>query len=52
MSYVIYRHVQGVKLFLGYNDWELCKEDAITFSHFQAVAITTSMEDCEYEVVA
>ena len=50
MSYVIFRFVQGVKMFLGYNDWELSKEDAILFNHFQAIAVTIALEDGDYEV--
>ena len=50
MSYVIYRFVQGVKMFLGYDDWELNKEDAILFNHFQALAVTIALEDGDYEV--
>ena len=49
MSYVIYRFVNGVKMFLGYDDWELSKEDAILFNHFQAIAVTIALEDADYE---
>ncbi len=34
MSYVIYRFVEGVKMYLGYEDWELSKADAILFNQF------------------
>jgi hypothetical protein len=51
MSYVIYRFVQGVKMYLGYTDWELSKEEAILLNGFQAEAIVCGFEDCEKEVV-
>ena len=51
MSYVIFRFVQGVKMFLGYDDWELSKEDAILFNHFQAIAVIIALKDGDYEVV-
>ena len=55
MSYVIFRFVQGVKMYLGYEDWELSKADAILFNHFQALAVTIALdaialEDGDYEV--
>ncbi len=50
MSYVIYRFVEGVKMYLGYEDWELSKEDAILFNQLQALAVTIALEDGDYEV--
>ena len=50
MSYVIFRFVQGVKMYLGYEDWELSKADAILFNQFQALAVTIALEDGDYEV--
>ena len=50
MSYVIFRFVQGVKMFLGYEDWELSKEYAILFNQLQALAVAIALDDADYEV--
>lgn len=50
MSYVIYNFVEGVKMYLGYEDWELSKDDAILFNHFQAIAVTIALGYGDYEV--
>ena len=36
--------------FLGYDDWVDSKSDAITFTHFQAMAIVNSLDEgLDYE---